>query len=190
MNQQKAKLIDLEANVSLQERSNGKVDLSPSQHPILKPLFLSKAASSLFTIDKYFQLSEDFKKMSETLTENKASMDQKLEKLEGTKKELVLAVSDMGKANTTLGQELASLTGLKTKAPAWDRKAETTEVDNSSSPHSQLFIPGGSTEHLADGGGEQDTKGDERVEEESRGDSDRSLFKEGANRASGWPGPA
>ena len=128
--------------------------------------------------------------MSETLTENKASMDQKLEKLEGTKKELVLAVSDMGKANTTLGQELASLTGLKTKAPAWDRKAETTEVDNPSSPHSQQFIPGGSTEHLADGGGEQDTKGDERVEEESRGDSDRSLFKEGANRARGWPGPA
>merc|ERR550532_868125 len=98
VNENKAKLIDLEANVSLQERSNGK-------------------------------LSEDFKKMSETLTENKASMDQKLEKLEGTKKELVLAVSDMGKANTTLGQELASLTGLKTKAPAWDRKAETTEVD-------------------------------------------------------------
>merc|ERR1712051_613348 len=60
---------------------------------------------------------------------NKASMDQKLEKLEGTKKELVLAVSDMAKANTTLGQELASLTGLKTKAPTWDRKAETTEVD-------------------------------------------------------------
>ena len=27
MNQQKAKLIDLEANVSLQERSNGKVDI-------------------------------------------------------------------------------------------------------------------------------------------------------------------
>merc|ERR1719341_2655897 len=98
VNQQKAKLIDLEANVTLQERSNGK-------------------------------LSEDFKKMSETLTENKASVDQKLEKLEGTKKELVLTVSDMGKANTTLGQELASLTGLKTKAPAWDRKAETAEVD-------------------------------------------------------------
>merc|ERR1719220_2029900 len=98
VNQQKAKLIDLEANVALQERSNGK-------------------------------LSEDFKKMSETLTENKASVDQKLEKLEGTKKELVLTVSDMGKANTTLGQELASLTGLKTKAPVWDRKAETTEVD-------------------------------------------------------------
>ena len=67
--------------------------------------------------------------MNETLTENKASVDQKLEKLEGTKKELVLTVSDMGKANTTLGQELASLTGLKTKAPAWDRKAETAEVD-------------------------------------------------------------
>ena len=122
---------------------------------------------SKFTADKYFQLSEDFKKMSETLTENKASVDQKLEKLEGTKKELVLTVSDMGKANTTLGQELASLTGLKTKAPAWDRKAETTEVDNPSSPHSQQFIPGGSTEHLADGGGEQDSKGDEGVEEES-----------------------
>ena len=70
------------------------------------------------------------KKISETLTENKASMDQKLEKMEGTKKELELTVSDMAKANTTLGQELASLTGLKTKAPTWDRKAETTEVDN------------------------------------------------------------
>merc|ERR1712192_394961 len=43
--------------------------------------------------------------------------------------ELALTVSDLGKANTTLGQELASLTGLKTKAPAWDRKAETAEVD-------------------------------------------------------------
>merc|ERR1712192_171143 len=50
VNQQKAKLIDLEANVTLQERSNGK-------------------------------LSEDFKKMSETLTENKTSIEQKLEKL-------------------------------------------------------------------------------------------------------------
>merc|ERR1719234_1670851 len=98
VNQQKAKLIDLEANVTLQERSNGK-------------------------------LSEDFKKISETLTENKTSIEQKLEKLEGTKKELALTVSDLGKANTTLGQELASLTGLKTKAPAWDRKAETAEVD-------------------------------------------------------------
>ena len=75
------------------------------------------------------QLSEDLKKMSETLTENKTSMEQKLEKLEGTKKELVMTVSDMAKSNTTLGQELASLTGLKTKAPAWDRKAETAEVD-------------------------------------------------------------
>ena len=37
VNQQKAKLIDLEANVTLQERSNGKVD-------VLKPVFLSKAA--------------------------------------------------------------------------------------------------------------------------------------------------
>merc|ERR1712226_980219 len=82
VNQQKAKLIDMEANVTLQERSTGK-------------------------------LSEDLKKMSETLTENKASMDQKLEKMEGTKKELELTVSDMAKANTTLGQELASLTGLK-----------------------------------------------------------------------------
>jgi len=51
VNQQKAKLIDLEANVTLQEKSNGK-------------------------------LSEDLKKMSETLTENKTSMEQKLEKLE------------------------------------------------------------------------------------------------------------
>merc|ERR1712192_187689 len=98
VNQQKAKLIDIEANVTLQERSNGK-------------------------------LSEDFKKMSETLTENKTNIEQKLEKLEGTKKELALTVSDLGKANTTLGQELASLTGLKTKAPTWDRKAETAEVD-------------------------------------------------------------
>ena len=37
VNQQKAKLIDLEANVTLQERSNGKVD-------VLKPVFLSKTA--------------------------------------------------------------------------------------------------------------------------------------------------
>merc|ERR1712192_275679 len=43
--------------------------------------------------------------------------------------ELALTVSDLGKANTTLGQEMASLTGLKTKAPTWDRKAETAEVD-------------------------------------------------------------
>ena len=76
--------------------------------------------------------------MSETLTENKASMDQKLEKMEGTKKELELTVSDMAKANTTLGQELASLTGLKTKAPTWDRKAETTEVGHL--PHCCSYI--------------------------------------------------
>ena len=84
------------------------------------------------------QLSEDLKKMSETLTENKTSMEQKLEKLEGTKKELVMTVSDMAKSHTTLGQELASLTGLKTKAPAWDRKAETTEVGHL--PHSYSYI--------------------------------------------------
>ena len=128
VNQQKAKLIDLEANVTLQERSNGKVISYYSKHV---------SANAIFKNDKYFQLSEDLKKMSETLTESKANVDQKLEKLEVTKKELVLTVSDMGKANTTLGQELASLTGLKTKAPAWDRKAETTEVDNRSPPHSQ-----------------------------------------------------
>ena len=106
--------------------------------------------------------------MSETLTENKTSIDQKLEKLEGTKKELVLTVSDMGKANTTLGQELASLTGLKTKAPAWDGKAETAEVNNPPiSPLSIFKFSGGSTEHPADGGGEQDPEGDQGVEEES-----------------------
>ena len=86
------------------------------------------------------QLSEDLKKMSETLTENKTSMEQKLEKLEGTKKELVMTVSDMAKSNTTLGQELASLTGLKTKAPAWDRKAETTEVRRPFPPFLFLYL--------------------------------------------------
>ena len=130
MNQQKAKLIDLEANVNLQERSNGKVGCLH--------ILLLNIGILLLIFDNYFQLSEDFKKMSETLTENKTSIDQKLEKLEGTKKELVLTVSDMGKANTTLGQELASLTGLKTKAPAWDRKAETAEVNNP--PISSLSI--------------------------------------------------
>ena len=78
--------------------------------------------------------------MSETLTENKTSMEQKLEKLEGTMKELVMTVSDMAKSNTTLGQELASLTGLKTKAPAWDRKAETTEVRRPFPPFLFLYL--------------------------------------------------
>ena len=100
------------------------------KHP--KPVFLPRATFHFNKLQSfnYLQLSEDFKKMSETLTENKTSIEQKLEKLEGTKKELALTVSDLGKANTTLGQELASLTGLKTKAPTWDRKAETAEVDN------------------------------------------------------------
>ena len=47
VNQQKAKLIDLEANVSLQERSNGKVDLSPSQHPILQWTHISSSLKTL-----------------------------------------------------------------------------------------------------------------------------------------------
>ena len=128
VNQQKAKLIDLEANVTLQEKSNGKVNIPEAY--FVKTELKWKVLK--------LQLSEDLKKMSETLTENKTSMEQKLEKLEGTKKELVMTVSDMAKSNTTLGQELASLTGLKTKAPAWDRKAETTEVGHF--PYSCSYI--------------------------------------------------
>jgi len=98
VNQQKAKLIDLEANVTLQERSNTK-------------------------------LSEDLKKLGGTVTGNLAKVEERLDRMEGTKKELLLKVTDVEKTNTSLSQEVSSLSGLKTKAPTWDRKAETAEVD-------------------------------------------------------------
>jgi chromosome segregation ATPase len=75
------------------------------------------------------QLSEDVRKIGGSVTENLAKVDERLEKMEGTKKELTIKVADMEKASSGLGQEVASLTGLKSKAPAWDRKAETVEVD-------------------------------------------------------------
>jgi len=98
VNQQKAKLIDIEANVTLQERSSAK-------------------------------LSEDVKKIGSSQTENIIKVEEKLEKMEGVRKELLIKVSDVEKTTSCLSQEMSSLTGLKTKVPVWDRKAETAEVD-------------------------------------------------------------
>ena len=69
------------------------------------------------------------KKIGGSLDESLAKMEDKMENMDGTKKELTLKVSDIEKASCGLKQELASLTGLKTKAPTWDRKADSEEVD-------------------------------------------------------------
>jgi len=63
------------------------------------------------------------------VTGNLAKVEERVEKMESTKKELAIKLADIEKANSSLNQELTSLTGLKTKAPTWDRKADTAEVD-------------------------------------------------------------
>jgi len=74
------------------------------------------------------KLSEDLKKLGSSVTETVAKVEEKLDKMDGAKKELTLKMADVEKVSSGLGQELASLTGLKTKATAWDRKAESSEV--------------------------------------------------------------
>lgn len=74
------------------------------------------------------KLSEDLKKLGSSVTDTVAKVEEKLDKMDGAKKELTLKMADVEKVSSGLGQELASLTGLKTKAPTWDRKAESSEV--------------------------------------------------------------
>merc|ERR1712130_1096192 len=145
VNQLKAKLIDLEANVTLQERSNGK-------------------------------LSEDLKKMSETLTESKANLPEAGEA--GGDKE---GVGVDGVRHGEGQHHPRTGAGL----PHWTEDQGTCMGQESRNDR------GRPTEHLADGGGEQDPKGDEGAEEESRGNSDGSSLKEDrANRARSWSSPA
>jgi len=98
VNQQKAKLIDIEANVALQERSNTK-------------------------------LSEDVRKIGTDFTGNLSKMEERLDSMDSNKKELSIKMSEIEKANSELSKEMASLTGLKTKVPIWDRKADCEELD-------------------------------------------------------------
>lgn len=69
------------------------------------------------------------KKIGSSQAENIIKVEEKLEKMEGVRKELLIKVSDVEKTTSCLSQEMSSLTGLKTKVPVWDRKAETAEVD-------------------------------------------------------------
>jgi len=98
VNQQKAKLIDIEANVALQERSNTK-------------------------------LSEDVRKIGTDFTGNLSKMEERMDTIDSNKKELGIKMSEIEKANSELSKEMASLTGLKTKVPIWDRKADCEELD-------------------------------------------------------------
>lgn len=75
------------------------------------------------------KLSEDVKKIGTSQTENIIKVEEKLEKFEGVRKELLIKVADVEKTTSCLSQEMSSLTGLKTKVPVWDRKADTAEVD-------------------------------------------------------------
>ena len=75
------------------------------------------------------QLSEDVRKIGNSVTENLAKVDERLEKMEGTNKMLIIKMADKEKASSGLGQEIAFLTSLKSKVVAWDRKAETMELD-------------------------------------------------------------
>ena len=67
------------------------------------------------------KLSEDLKKLGSSVAETAAKVEEKLDKMDGAKKELTLKMADVEKVSSGLGQELASLTGLKTKAT--DRKS-------------------------------------------------------------------
>ena len=69
------------------------------------------------------------KKIGSSQTENIIKVEGKLDQMEGVRKELLIKVSDVEKTTSCLSQEMSSLTGLKTKVPVWDRKAETAEVD-------------------------------------------------------------